>query len=231
MEDSKSRSMVVLFWVAIGFTATMPTIIGLLGGPANVVWASLVCGAFITFISKADGLAELSLGPLKAKMKETIQEASATVGQLRELATTMASAMLTDIMAGEFLSSMPLAKRLQLHDALLAQLDALGLSPEQRRRAEAEWVKGVGLIYNRIIRDHLRDAAQRQVAPGHVEGCMRRLSEIQNFSTWLVPGPEELKRFCKIERIESDAVMKWIDDYDHFSRTNEIRHREEFEKQ
>jgi hypothetical protein len=42
-------------------------------------------------MARFDDLAEFSLGPLKAKMRETIDEAIATLDQLRAVATSMAT--------------------------------------------------------------------------------------------------------------------------------------------
>ena len=63
---------------------------------------------FVTFMARIDDLTELSLGPVKAKMRETIKEAYATIEELRNVAAISAKAILTDIMAGTFMGGMNL---------------------------------------------------------------------------------------------------------------------------
>lgn len=124
--------------------------------------ASLALTAAVVFvlICKLDDITEFSLGPLRAKMRETIAEATATLDQLRGLATTTARAILTDLMAGSMMGGMGNRKRFELHDSVLSSLRDLKISAEQIRIAETEWKKGVHIIYFRAIRKAITDSQE-----------------------------------------------------------------------
>jgi hypothetical protein len=67
-----------VFWAGVLYAGVAPEVISLFGGSTGASWLATWCGAFVAFMAKFDDLAEFSLGPLKAKMKETIVEVSAT---------------------------------------------------------------------------------------------------------------------------------------------------------
>ena len=59
-------------------------------------WLTLVCGTFVAMMSKFESLAELTIGPLKVKMREVAQESRVLQAQLdvalKELAAAKAEA-------------------------------------------------------------------------------------------------------------------------------------------
>jgi hypothetical protein len=226
--ELQNLGMTVLFWIGIAFTALVPITIGLTGGSASTTWVAALCGAFITFMAKLKDLTELSLGPVRAKMRETIAEANATVEQLREVATTLVSAMLTDMMAGNFMSGMTLGVRLELRDQVMSSLRRIGVSEDQLSRAEAEWRKGIGVTYHRIV----AKAIQRAAGDGkHDPALATEFQELLDFPTWSAPRPVEMESFARKRGVLTEDVQGWIADYRHFLDTNEIRRRGEFERE
>ena len=157
---------ICVFWVAVVLTGFAPPAISLHWGSIGAGWLTFGCLAFVAFMTRFDDLAEFSRGPLKAKMREKIEEATATLNQLRAVATSMATATLTDLMAGHFQVGMSFAKRLELHDMLMEQLKALGVSDEQRERVAEYWRKGIGVIYWRIIAPLAENKAVAVLGPG-----------------------------------------------------------------
>lgn len=145
--------MTFTFGFGVIFTLVAPLVIGIGFKDPSTSWVAALCGAFVTFIAKFDVLTELSLGPVKARMKEQIAEATATLEQLRQVATATSQATLTDLMAGGFMWSMSLKKRFELHDNIITSLKKIGASKEQIEQAENEWKKGVSVIYHRAIKN------------------------------------------------------------------------------
>ena len=137
----RDYSMIVLFWVGVVLTIAAPLIIGIKYEDPSTSWVAALCGAFITFISKLDQISELSLGPVKAKMKEKIDEVDKVLKQLREAVTVTSHATLTDLMAGGMMGSMTLGKRLEIHENIILNLRAIGASEEQVAMAEKDWKK------------------------------------------------------------------------------------------
>lgn len=225
--------MKVLFWLGILFTLFAPVIIGIGFDDQSTSWVAALCGAFVTFIAKIGDLAELSLGPVKAKMKEKIEEASATIDQLREVATTNSEATLTDLIAGSFMGSMSLKKRLELHDSIIEALKGIGASESQILTAENDWKKGINIIYQRAIRQAVEEREDPSVintkATEEQKKACSEIQELQNFDKWETPSPSQIRTILKKYKIESNSVDKWVCDYEHFLDNNEIKNREDFE--
>ncbi len=225
--------MKILFWLGILFTLFAPVIIGIYFDDQSTSWVAALCGAFVTFMAKIGDLAELSLGPVKAKMKEKIEEASATIDQLREVATTNSEATLTDLMAGSFMGGMSLKKRLELHDSIIDALKGIGASELQISNAESDWRKGVCIIYQRAIRQAVEQRPEpSQINTNATEEQTKagtEIHELQNFEKWETPSPSQIRNILKKYNIDSEAAEKWASDYEHFLENNEIRNREAFE--
>lgn len=213
-------------WFGLLFTAFVPLLVGIVFKEYQVAWLAALCGAFITIIAKPEGLAELSLGPLKAKMQKTIAEATATVEQLREVATTMATVVLSDLMAGQFMWGMSAAKRLELHDELVQNLERLGVTPEQLVRVQADWWGGIGVMYHNKLSQRLRQSAQE--AKLSVHEVTQEFNAFAKMDTRSAGSPDDYQKFFTKHKLLTPDIQLWIDDYRHFLLTKEVRRRDEF---
>lgn len=97
------KNKAVLFWAGAIFTLVAPLVVGMLSRNPTTLWVVALCGAFVTMLTKIDDLVEISLGPVRAKMRETIREATATIEQLQAVAASIAEVALTDLMASNFM--------------------------------------------------------------------------------------------------------------------------------
>lgn len=172
---------------------------------------------------------EFSLGPLKARLRATIEEANATIQQLRGVALGLAEASLTDLMAGNFMDSMHMGQRLAMHDVIVKSLVVLGMSQADVQKASVHWNKGIGLTYWRAIRGSLPQVSDPNVRSD--PKIRLAFDSLMDFKEWRAPTPDEAEAFVKERDLENPAVAEWIADYRHFIRTKEIRRRDEFAKQ
>lgn len=222
-------NMIFLFWFGILLTAIAPVVIGIGFDNSSTSWVAALCGAFIAFMAKLENIAELSLGPVKAKMKEKIEEATATAESLRNIATVTSEGFLTDLMAGNFMGGISLEKRFELHDKLVEALKDIGASEEQIRAAESHWNKGVGIIYHRAVKKAVEERTDpSQVnpdAPVNKKEAGKEIQELLNFKQWEAPSPHTLRTVLKKHEVESSEAEAWIDDYEHFLETGEIRNK------
>lgn len=218
----------LVFVAGIVFVLLVPSAIGILVSNATAAWIALLSGAFVTVISKFDRIAEFSLGPLRARMREVVAEATATIDQLRELATSTTSAFLTNLIANSFMGGMSNERRFRVHDELVEQLRLLRVTEEQLERAEAGWKLGVGVIYHRIIGKRITDKAIEEARNSNT--LQNEIQALLDFPNWAVPPPEKFENFAQERNMLTPAVQSWIDDYRHFRRTGEIRRRDEFLK-
>lgn len=224
--------MKVLFWVGVVLTIVAPIIIGIYFKDTSTSWVAALCGAFITFVSKLDEISELSLGPVKAKMKEKIDEVNTIIKQLRQAVTVTSQAALTDLMAGGFSGGMSLVKRLELHNNIIANLREIGASEDQISLAEKDWRKGVCLIYHRNIISVLEGRTPPdRLNPDTPDNKKQASSEIEgllNFKGWEAPTPYQIRSILARHSIEDEATNSMVNDFEHFLEHNEIRRLEVF---
>ncbi|CAG35144.1 hypothetical protein [Desulfotalea psychrophila] len=227
--------MKLLFWIGIVFTLVVPPIIGVYFGDQSTSWAAALCGAFVTFVSRLSELAELSLGPVKAKMKEKVDEASATIEQLRNVAVANSEATLTDLIAGNFIDGMSQAKRLQIHDNIICALRQIGATDAQIENAEKDWKKGITVIYHRIIRRVVMGREQASVINSKTtenqNAAASEMQDLLDFDNWMAPSPHQIEMILKKYSVRSSEINFWVSDYKHFLECNEIRHGDQFVKE
>ena len=224
--------MNILFWFGIAFTLIAPIVIGTILHDHTTAWIAALCGAFVTFMAKLESVAELSLGPVKAKLRAKIEEASATIDQLRKVAVATIEASLTDSMAGSFMGGTTFRQRLELHDKLIRTLTDIGASSSEIAAAKSEWDKGIAIIYHRAIKTAVEnrespnrinpDASEQQKAAG------TELQDLLDFDSWAVPTPDQMRTVMKKHNVLSGDAETWVNDYEHFLESGEIRRREEF---
>ena len=224
----------LLFWFGIVFTVVAPIVIGVRLENTTMAGMALVGGAFITFISRLDQMSELSLGPLRAKMREKIEEADETLEQLRETAATMSKASLGHMMASSFWAGLSLAQRFKLHDEVISNLRGLGASDFQIEQADAIWLCGIPVIYSRAVCNALRgaqSAADRISRTNEQQALVKKITEMQDFDdNWKIPTSNQIRRLLQDENAITELVKKWLDDYQHFEETGEIRDLDQFVK-
>jgi len=221
-----------LFCFGVIFTIAAPIIIGIYYDNPSTSWVAALCGAFIIFVSKWDEIAELSLGPVKARMKEKIEEVNTIIKQLRQAVTITSQAVLTDLIAGGFMGSMTLAKRLELHRNIISNLREIGASEDQISLAEKDWRKGINAIYHNNIMIVLEGRVKpSQINPDTPENKKIASNEIKNlsdFSDWNMPTPHQIRSVLTRHSIQEEDVDSLINDYEHFLEHNEIRNPDKF---
>ena len=225
--------MNILFWIGIIFILVVPVYIGVSRKtPSSTVWAIVVCGALVIFMSKIEIIQEFSLGPLKAKMKDQIREADATIKQLKEISAVSSEATLTNLMAGSFMAGMTLEKRLELHDKIIGSLKEIGVSQYQIDKVESDWGKGISIIYYRTIKNAVEQRKNpNEINPAASEEAQKAGHEIENLldiKNWAAPTPQQIRNVIEKYNIKSPEAEEWIRDYEHYLKTGEMRNREKF---
>lgn len=222
----------LLFW--FGIVVVVPLVIGIRLENTTMAWMAFVVGAFITFISRLDQMTELSFGPLRARMREKIEEADETLERLRETAATMSKASLGHMMASSFWAGLSLAQRFKLHDEVISNLRTLGASETQVEEADKIWKGGIPVIYTRAIGNALRGAksSEDRISPTDEQQALAvKIDEMSDLDdNWRVATSEEIRRLLEDAGELTTPVKKWVDDYHHFEETGEIRDLDQFVK-
>lgn len=223
-----------MFWFGVIFTAFAPIVIWTIFENTAIAWIAALCGAFITFMSKINDIAELSAGPVRAKMRETIQDANATIEQVRQIARSISETTLAALMAGNFgfQDGLTLDSRLALHDDLINSLREIGVPDKRILKSDKKWRRGIGVIYHRAIAPLIdgRKVPHQINVDATVEQKQARegWDELLDFDQWKAPTPDEMSAYLTSAGVLTHEMSEWIDDYRHYLETGEIRRRELF---
>lgn len=215
-----------LFWVGVLIAVFAPVPLAVWLDSAKFGVLCFVSGTLSVLFSKIDLLEELSVGPLKAKLRAAINEANATVEQLRTLGTELSDATLSLLIATEFMDGMNVKSKFELHQKIIDCLLALGASKEQVKTAQMNWLKGVSWMYLRVIRQRIEgresftrinlDANSAELA------ASKEIFELSNFDTWHVPTSAEMRAVLDKHGIVNEAANEWIKDFEVFVETSSI---------
>lgn len=225
----------LLFWGGVVFTVAAPLYIGLELNDPSTSWVSFLIGAFVTFMSKFEDIVEFSLGPLRARMREKIDEADASLSQLRQIAKGLAEITLTDLMASNFWAGLPLNRKLDFHDELMEKLEHLGVTGSDREKTEEMWRKGMGIIYHRAIsyvaaeRENKHTLSKKEQTNEKFRAAIDKLDGLIDIKKgWDSPTPAQYEKFLSENGLMNKEAQAWIDDYRHYLETGEIRRRDLF---
>ncbi len=204
---------------------------GLMGKPTEMgiaVGAGAIALAFINI----DKIQRFKGVGFEAEMKRAVEEANATIEQLREVASTVTEAVLTDLMAGNFMDGTTLTTRLELHDHLLSNLRKIGASARQIAKADDMWKKGISVIFHRGIRAALegrKKPCELNIEAGElVLQASRDFQQLINFDDWGVPSSAELRKFVETKNVMNPEVDELLKDYSIFEESDEFRRRDVF---
>lgn len=130
-------------------------------------------------------------------------------------------------MAANFMGGTTLETRLNLHDRIIDSLREIGIEKDRISAIDKMWVKGVGIIYHRGIRNALEGLTEPNTlntnASPEVIKASKEFQELQNFDQWEVPSPDEMESFINRRGFMNDKVRDLIEDYRHFLETGELR--------
>lgn len=218
-------SKIFLYFLAL-YTLVLPAASEFFLNNSTLAWILLLSAPVALVIVQFDRLTDFSLGPLKARMRETIRDASATLDQLRKVASSIANNSLTQLAYSEFISGMPLKEKITVQKELIQQLEAAGLSEEDISFSNQGWKKGISSIYHLKIAPHIDE--RNHPFQINSKTSPERLAAREEFDSvggnlGRTRSPSEMKDFLKKHEISSKDVDAWISDYEHFLDTGEIR--------
>jgi|GEM_PF-2341568 len=203
-----------------------------LKGMATEMGLIVVAGAIWLAFLHIDKIQKFKGAGFEAEMKQAITEANATVHQLREVAATSSEAILTDLMAGNFFDGTTLDTRLGLHDQIILNLQNIGASPAQIKKADSMWRNGVGVIFHRGVRVSIEQREKKhQVntkAEKHILDASKEFQNNLNFSAWQAPSPQEMREFIVSRNAMNPDVEELLQDYSQFVEEGTFRRRDVF---
>lgn len=185
-------------------------------GKKTGMWLIVVAGAVVLTFANIDKIQWFKIAGIEAEMRKAVQEANATIEQLRSVATTSARATITSLMANNFIDDFTLKNQLELHDQLISNLEKIGASKQQIGEADEMWKRGVGVIYHRGIGNKLDSPTALEF-----QGLLK-------LDDWKAPSSGEIEKFIESKGLMNQELKDLIDEYKYFESTGTIRRKELF---
>ncbi len=212
-------------------TVGLSVMFGLMGKPKEMALTILVCSIALCFIN-IDKINKFKAGSFEAEMKATVDEANATIKQLREVASTFAEATLTNLMASTFVGGMTMKQRLLLHDQLIVNLKDIGASDKQIARADKMWEHGIGVIFNRMIENAIEGRDNPNIVNikdrDKALNASREFHKLLKFDEWKAPTSAQAREFIVDKGVMNTQVDELLKDYQEFENTGGFRRIEVF---
>lgn len=214
-------------------TLGLAVMFGIMGKPTEM-GIIVIAGAIAVAFLNIDKIQKFKGAGFEAEMKRAVEEANATINQLREVAATSSEVILTDLMAGNFMDGTTLEKRLKLHDQLIENLKEIGASKGQIEKADEMWRRGVGIIFHRGIRVALEGREKpyeiNRKAEKHVLDASMEFQNLLEFEEWHAPTAKELRKFIEVRNVMNPTVDELLNDYEEFLSSGNFRRRDVFVK-
>ena len=214
-------SLILIFVIIFGFM-----------GKSTEMSILVVAGGIVLSFLNLDKIQKFKGGGFEAEMRQTIDEANATIEQLREVATTSSEAIFTDLMASNFFNGIGLNKKIELHEQLMKNLKDIGASHAQIKKANITWDKGISIIFHRGLRCAIAKSETPHNIPSNLDEKTKQvLSEFQNlmeYDKWFVPNSNELRNFIIKRNVMNKKVDEILKDYSYYEDKGLLRRHEVF---
>lgn len=217
--------------VAALLMLTLAMILGVLGKPTEM-GLIVIAGAISIAFLNIDRIQKFKGAGFEAEMRQAVEQAHATVEQLRTLAAASAESTLTTLMADNFFDGTTLSTRLDLHNRLIRSLEEIGVPQPKIDEADRMWKKGIGVIYHRGIRYHLEGRSQDNhvncKADPTVLEASKQFQDLLHFEKWEAPSSNNMKAFIEAKNLMTPELAELLNDYAYFEKTGKIRRQDIF---
>jgi hypothetical protein len=222
--------MKVIFWIGTIFTLSVPLCLNVISGLENASWLAFLIGVFLILTSRFNDIAEITLGPLKAKLNEKIDEAIVKAEQLKSISQITAKLSLTQLMATNFMGGLTLREKIKLHEELIDELLKLKFTKDEILGVEESWRKGVGVLYHYTIHAKLlKQTKGNKINPDvtpEEQAVAKGFHKLHVFKNWDVPSPDLMESYIKDSEMMTHEISDLIDDYRYYLDNNELRNFE-----
>jgi hypothetical protein len=211
----------ILFRLGAFIVVFLPVPLTVFSGSATVGAFCFISGTLAVLFSKLDVLDEFSLGPLKAKLRIAIDEANATVDQLRSLGCELSDAILSQLVSSEMQGMFDSKAKYALRDRIVACLRTIGANEQQRLEAQHGWRKGISMLYLQRIDQSIMGNGVDLPSKSEL-AASDEISSVANRPLWDVPSPERIRSILERHSVSKATVDNWLNEYERFLQTSEI---------
>ena len=179
--------------------------------------------AMFLFFMNLDRIAEFEWLGGKAKTREIVDEARATIEQLRHLAVVFADATITGLIASGRWGGSGADTQVRIRDELIKILRELEVDDAGIEKAQESYVKYLSFYHAQKVLDFSPDRPSSSEVTDRWNELQGR-SEVEGN----LPTPEEFESFFEDCGILNQATRECIEDYRYFLKHHEVRNMERF---
>jgi len=227
--------MKYLFGLSLAWCVIAPNVSYYLLKDKEHMLITLGIGIIIAIFSRIQDIAEFSMGPLKARMKEKLSEVDELLKELRKVGLSLSKASLTSLMTENFWGGTNLEKKNEIRESIIRMLKDIGANGFDLASVDSDWKKGMMVIYHREITWRVKLYKRRnQVnfeAPENNKKAGEELDLLLDFKNWSAPLPTKIKQVLSKHGIEISAVERILTDYECFLKTGDIKNFTIFEEE
>jgi hypothetical protein len=204
----------VLFYIAIVYTLLVPLAAALLVGAGTAAVLSLV-GIVMIVITRIDDIELFKLWGLEARLRQKIDEASATVEQLKRLASAIAEPAISSLaMHDQMMRRLNLSYRHKMKGDIDHMLREIGVSNEK--------ISEIGAVWNQMMAYRLaRHVVEGENVSEQVWKDWQELAQAYEHERPVPPG--KVEAFLKERKMWGSDRARRLEDYKHFIGTGEVR--------
>jgi len=191
-------------------------------GKSTEMGIIVVAGALVMAFLNIDKIQRFKGAGFEAEMRKAVEEAYATIEQLRKVAAASAETTLTTLMSDYFFDGTTLENRLDLHDRLIFNLEEIGVSKAIIENVDAMWKRGVKVIYCNRITALLKEVTSKQI--------LDEFKGLLKFEEWKAPSSNDMRQFIEQKGAMKPEIDELLKDYQEFEKTGVIRRRDVFVK-
>lgn len=177
------------------------------------------------FFANLDKISEIEWLGGKAKTREVVNEARATIDQIRKLAVVFAENIITGVVTSGRWGGSGAETHERVRKDIIAILRELGVDEIGIKNAQATFVKYIAFDHVHHILDHAPPTPEKSEFIDRWNDLMQRSS----FGSEM-PPPDEIERFFIDCGNLDEKTKESINDYRYFLEHHEFRNLERFNK-
>lgn len=176
-------------------------------------WVMMLSGCLAVIVTRLGDVVELSIGPLRARMREAVSRAEGAVDSLKKLAIATTRALSAHVLASYYTDYLSMNDRIKILEEIERAIDAMDMSAQEKELATAPWKEFMPTIYcNRIEGILLETASPSYAEFRSLKGADRTADGVRNF--------------LSAQKGLDSVLAALVDDYAQFERTGRVQRKD-----
>ena len=215
---------IILFTVGILYVAAAPGLFFVIGNAKEPAVFLLISGVLLAVLSRFEDVSELGLFGLKAKIERALNDAYATLEQVKEFAKIFAVSSLSNMARSGWWGGIPEEQTREMLRSTQETLRKLGCSEEEITEISKDFHDCQLCDYRQTI----LGGGGSQIPKSDDQECQREWHALRERPESPPVHPDELKAFFEKHNFMTDELRKRLDGYAHYYKHHEFQDFEDF---